>query len=137
MAPSLFDSAFSPLSQALRVRAERQQVLAGNIANADTPGYRARDVDFGAAMAAEMGGSSGALPLRRTSPRHLAGASGDNLAPFIGYRTGGTMGIDGNNVDLAREDTRFTSNALAYRADLSFLHGRIQGLKMAITGSGG
>jgi len=135
MTTSMFDSAFAPLAQALRVRAERQQVLASNIANVDTPGYRARDIDFRAAMEAELGGGTGALPLRRTEPRQLPAGTSDPLAPFIGYRTGQPMGIDGNNVTLSREESRFTNNALAYRADLTFLSGRIKGLKTAITGN--
>lgn len=135
MVPSLFDSAFTPLAQALQVRAERQQVLAGNIANVDTPGYRARDIDFRAAMAAELAGTAGSLNLRRTESRQLPGIQTDGLAPFIAYRTGLSMGIDGNNVELAREEARFTANALAYQADLKFLSGRIRNLRQAITGN--
>ncbi len=135
MVPSLFNSVFTPLAQALQVRAERQQVLAGNIANVDTPGYRARDINFRAAMAAELAGTEGTLSLRRTESRQLPGMQSDGLAPFIAYRTNLPMGIDGNNVDLAREEARFTANALAYQADLKFLSGRIRNLRRAITGN--
>lgn len=135
MAPALFDSVFTPLAQALQVRSERQQVLAGNIANVDTPGYRARDIDFHAAMAAELAGTEGGLNLRRTESRQLPGMQSDGLAPFIAYRTDLPMGIDGNNVDLAREEARFTANALAYQADLKFLSSRIRNLRQAITGN--
>lgn len=135
MTPSLFDAAFAPLAQALQVRAERQQVLAGNIANVDTPGYRVRDIDFRAAMAAELAGTEGGLNLRRTESRQLPGIQSDGLAPFISYRTDLPMGIDGNNVDLAHEEARFTANALAYQADLKFLSSRIRNLRQAITGN--
>lgn len=135
MSTSFWDNAFSPLTQAMHVRAFRQELLAGNIANANTPGYRARDLDFGRALAGELGNGVGELELRRTNSRQLAGNGNDPLSSFVGYRTGVPMGIAGNNVDLSQEENRFTSNALAYEVDLKFLSQRISQLKLAIKGS--
>ncbi len=119
----------------MQVRAFRQELLAGNIANADTPGYRARDINFKAALEAEMRGAGASLPLLRDNPRQFSGAPTNPLDSFVGYRTGGAMGIDGNNVNLSQEEARFTSNALGYEADLTFLTHRINALKLAIKGN--
>lgn len=132
---SILDQAFTPLAQALELRAYRQQILASNIANADTPGYRAKDLNFRAALAAETGGPNKALPLRRNDPRQIAGGSSTAPTQYVGYRSGQPMGIDGNNVDLANEEARFSRNAIAYEADLSFLSGQIKELQLAIKGN--
>lgn len=135
MSASFFDSTFSPLAQALHVRAYRQEVLAGNIANADTPGYRARDLDFHRALEQELGNGGGTLQLIRTDPRQLTATGQDPISAYVGYRTGAAMGIAGNNVDLAQEENRFTGNSLAYETDLTILSQRIRQLQLAIKGS--
>lgn len=135
MSLSFFGSSFTPLAQAMHVRAFRQEVLAGNIANADTPGYRARDLSFHQALVSELDGGGDTLALRRTNSRQFPVTSGDPLAAFVEYRTGGAMGIDGNNVDLSGEESQFTSNALDYEADLAFLTQRIKQLQLAIKGN--
>jgi flagellar basal-body rod protein FlgB len=95
---------------ALKVRAERMAVLASNIANAATPGYKARDLDF----RAMLDGASESAALR--------------------YRIPTQPSLDGNTVELAAEQTAFTENALAYRSSLAFLNGRIATLSRALKG---
>ncbi len=104
---------------ALAVRSQRMGVLASNIANASTPGYKARDIDFRAAMAATQvpGGTSDAA---------IAGATL--------YRIPTQPSQDGNTVELAVEQTAFAENAVAYQTTLSFLNGRISTLTRALRG---
>lgn len=106
--PSLLDASLGIHSGALKLRAQRLDIIASNIANAATPGYKARDLDFAAALA----GSRDALR----------------------YRVPVQASLDGNTVELSTEQTAFTQNALDYRATLSFLTGRIQTIMAALRG---
>lgn len=101
---------------ALDLRAQRQEILAANIANADTPNYKARDIDFRAALqrALGAGGQGGALPLARTQAGHLAGAGHAAAAPLM-YRSTVQPSLDGNTVDMDVERAHFTENALHYQ----------------------
>ena len=137
---SALDREFAPLQTALNLRAQRQQLLSANIANANTPGYKAVDLDFSSAYKAALGGqqagqSGGGLPLKTEQPRQLAG----NVAPagsdFIAYQAGNTVRLDGNSVDMNREQASFQKNSIQYEADLTFLTGKIKTLTSAITGS--
>jgi len=120
--------------QALSLRANRQQVLAGNIANADTPHYQARDFDFSAALQnAVSGRSAGSLQLAMTSPRHTPGAAG-SLPVTLMYRQPTQASADGNTVDMDVERAQFAENAFFYEAGLTFLSGRIRTLQTAIQG---
>lgn len=126
-----------PNAQALELRARRQEVLAANLANAETPGYKARDFDFGAALRAasgtpEAGAAPGPLRLAATDARHLRGDAGDGLPVALKYRTPAQASIDGNTVDPDLERTRFADNALRYDAALRMLNGQIQTLQRAI-----
>ncbi|MBN8412613.1 flagellar basal body rod protein FlgB [Halomonas denitrificans] len=121
--------------QALSLRQERQKVLASNIANADTPGYKARDMDFAQALeSATRGMSQPGLALSRTSGHHL---SGHGSALSLGgselkYRVPEQASLDGNTVDMDRERAAFTDNSVRYQAALTILNSRIQGLKQAM-----
>ncbi|WP_300341839.1 flagellar basal body rod protein FlgB [Accumulibacter sp.] len=120
--------------QALSLRANRQQVLAGNIANADTPHYQARDFDFSAALQnAVSGRSGGSLQLATTSPRHTPGAAGTSPVTLM-YRQPTQASADGNTVDMDVERAQFAENAFFYEAGLTFLSGRIRTLQTAIQG---
>jgi flagellar basal-body rod protein FlgB len=99
---------------ALGVRAQRMAMLASNIANASTPNYKARDLDFSDA-------------LKRAS-------SGETMAGAMHYRVPLQASLDGNTVELATEQTAFAENAIAYRTTLSFLNGRIATLSRALKG---
>ncbi|HVK93422.1 MAG TPA: flagellar basal body rod protein FlgB [Noviherbaspirillum sp.] len=123
---------------ALSVRAQRQQLLASNIANADTPNYKARDVDFTKALqgALERGaGQAAAGELAKTAANHLPAKS----APTIGglepqYRPTVQGSVDGNTVDMDVERNQFTDNALRYEAGITFVSHKIKGLLAAIQG---
>jgi flagellar basal-body rod protein FlgB len=124
---------------ALSMRAQRQELLASNIANADTPNYKARDVDFTAALqnALARPSASTATPgLAKTAAAHLSGTS---VTSAIGglplmYRTAPQGSVDGNTVDMDIERNQFTDNALRYEAGLTLINSQIKGLLTAIQG---
>lgn len=129
------DSALRFQQEAINLRAERQKVLANNIANADTPNFKARDFDFQSELARvmEQGRSEGSgLTLARTSSRHIAGSSAASSIHELQYRMPDQPSLDGNTVDMDRERAAFADNALRYQADLTFVSRRIQGLKNAM-----
>lgn len=120
---------------ALALRAERQQLLASNIANADTPGYKARDVDFRAALAGAMG--TGSAPMSATQVNHLPATSAGSSRsgqPLL-YRIPNQDSIDGNTVELDAERAQFADNALRYEASLSDVNGKIKSLLAVIQGN--
>lgn len=126
-------------AQALLLRAERTRVLASNIANADTPNYRARDFDFSAALAQATGvqmGARTAAPLApaRTAAGHLSGNSGSGAAPALLYRLPLQTALDANTVDMNMERAAFADNTLRYEASLRFISGQIRTLMTAING---
>jgi flagellar basal-body rod protein FlgB len=121
--------------EALNLRAERQKVLAANIANAETPNYKARDFDFSRELsrALEQGRASDqGLSLATTSPRHLAGGAAGAPVRDLLYRVPDQPSLDGNTVDMDRERVQFADNAVRYQAALSLLNSRIQGIKSAM-----
>lgn len=118
---------------ALNLRAHRQQMLASNIANADTPNYKAVDVDFAKVLQGAQA-SRGPLHVNTTSSAHLHGVSGGPLDARVMYRTPMQASIDGNTVDTDVEMAQFSENAIHYQAVISFLSGEAQMLKMAIQG---
>lgn len=122
------DSILGPQAQTLALRARRANVLAANIANADTPRYLARDVDFKSALE----DARGTAPLRTTDERHLS--SSRSAKEGLAYRTPQQPAADGNTVDIHGEKARFTENALGYMTDLSFLDGRVKKLIRAFRG---
>ena len=131
------DAVFRFQQNALALRAERQQVLASNIANADTPAYKARDIDFRGALANALGGGSSAAALSAPHPAHLpAGAAGVTASGnLLLYRTPRQDSIDGNTVELDAERAQFADNALRYEASLSDVNAKIKGLLAVIQGN--
>jgi len=127
---NLIDKAFGVHGTALQLRAERSQLLAANLANADTPGFKARDIDFRQALA---GAQSAVAPLRVTQENHFADV-GSNAAPQALYRVPLQPSLAGNTVDVATEQAAFGENANRYLASLNFLNGRIRGLMTALRG---
>jgi flagellar basal-body rod protein FlgB len=127
-------------AQALLLRSERTRVLASNIANADTPHYKARDFDFRAALSqatgVSMGGGAPAVQPTRTAPAHLAagGAAGATGHAPLAYRTPLQSALDGNTVDMDMERAAFADNSVRYEASLRFLNGQIRTLMSAING---
>ena len=122
------DQYFGIHGTALKLRSERMAMIASNIANAATPGYKARDLDFGAALAS----AEPSVALARTSAAHLAGNEGQ--APALAWRQPVQPSLDGNTVELATEQIQFAETALRYRSTLGLLGGRIQSLTAALKG---
>ncbi|SDT97392.1 flagellar basal body rod protein FlgB [Geopseudomonas guangdongensis] len=129
------DGALRFHQEVLNLRAERQQVLANNIANADTPAFKARDFDFARELAGAMqnGRPSGSsMELATTSGRHLQGRLQAPAVRELLYRVPDQPSLDGNTVDMDRERTAFADNAVRYQASLTFMNSRLQGLKSAM-----
>lgn len=119
---------------ALNLRAYRQQLLAGNIANADTPNFKARDIDFPGALQSALSARSGNSGLARTSPRHLGSGNENPGGAQVLYRTPHQPSMDGNTVDMDVERTQFADNAIHYEANLTFISSQLKFLLAAIQG---
>jgi flagellar basal-body rod protein FlgB len=131
------DSALGFHQDALRLRAQRQEIIAANIANADTPNYKARDIDFKAAMqqATQQTANGG---LATTSDKHMNGvATTTNKSAGPGeplFRPVMQGSVDGNTVDMDVERNEFTDNAIRYEASLLMMNGQIKKMLTAIQG---
>ncbi len=120
---------------ALAVRVHRQELIASNIANADTPHYKARDIDFKAAYENALSGrSDGALAMNRTETRHLPGNEGNPYAGAMRYRSEYQSAVDGNTVNMDIERSAFADNAVRLEAMLTFISGRFRNMQAAIQG---
>ncbi len=124
------DNFFGIHATALKIRGSRAELLAANIANADTPNYKARDLDFSQAL----GKVSYDAGMKRTHTAHLDAANMTVHGAEIQYRNPTQPSLDGNTVDLHTERTAFMENAMMYQASLRFLNGSINTLKTAIRG---
>jgi len=122
------DRFFGVHGSALTLRSERMGLLASNIANAATPGYKARDLDFQALVSERQGPA-----LSTTDSRHFAAPAAQE-GPRIRYRVPVQPSLDGNTVELATEQLQFAETALRYRSSLSILSGRISSLTTALKG---
>jgi flagellar basal-body rod protein FlgB len=145
------DSYLGIHAQALTLEAKRNELLAANLANVDTPNYKARDLDFKAAMAAAAGpstakgtsASASALALRpgnaSAQAAGVVGAPGSSdtsiEAASLKYRVPMAPSLDGNTVDEQLEQSAFVENSVRYQATLTFLNNALRGLMTAITGS--
>jgi flagellar basal-body rod protein FlgB len=120
--------------QALALRSDRQRLLASNIANADTPGYVARDMNFAQALRQATGSLPAARALATSQPGHIAGGTGGPGGSTLGFATASQTSLDGNTVDMDRERASFADNSLRYEATLRFINGQVHTLTSAITG---
>lgn len=127
-----FEAALGIHDKALAVRSQRAEVLANNIANADTPGYQARDVDF-RELLAQAKGQQG-VEMKRTNARHFSTAGAMEQGASLQYRTPMQPSIDGNTVDLQIEQAEYTENAIAFQSSFTFLNRKFTGLMKAIKG---
>ncbi|MFA6970904.1 MAG: flagellar basal body rod protein FlgB [Gallionella sp.] len=120
---------------ALSLRGARQELLASNIANADTPGYKARDINFAAALQNAVAGTSAKLPLATSSSLHLEGNVGSTVmgAP-VQYRRPVQPSADGNTVDMDVERAQFADNALRYEASVKFTSDELKDMLTALQG---
>jgi len=128
---SWIDNAFGIHAQALSFRSQRSSVLAANIANSDTPGFKARDYDFQDALKSYVKG--GALSLSNTHRGHSESTYGSNYGGLL-YRVPTKAASNGNTVESEVEQAAFADNAVRYQTSLQFLSGTISGLRLAIKG---
>ena len=119
---------------ALNLRAMRQQLLASNIANADTPGYQARDIDFAKSLQAALAGQTDAVSMARTADGHLAGSASAPGAGGAQYSSVVQPSIDGNTVDMDVERAKFAENAIHYEANLTFINSQLKQILAALQG---
>lgn len=132
------DKFFGINQQALTIHSRRSEILAGNLANADTPGYKARDIDFKAALQA-VKSDLDAGSLNTSNARHITstGVTAGRVDDVLGemkFRTPSQPSMDGNTVDPLLEKAQFMENALRYQTSLQFLGGKIKHLKSALKG---
>lgn len=129
------DAALHFNQTALSLRGARQELLASNIANADTPNYKARDIDFASALHNALAGTPSKLALTQTSALH---ASGNAESAFLGaptlYRKPLQASADGNTVEMDVERAQFADNALRYEASVKFISEDIKLVMSAIQG---
>jgi len=130
---SLIDRAFSIHDDAMLMRSRRASILAANIANADTPDYKARDIDFRAMMQQIEAKQDNQLALATTDQRHLSSHT-LSVHGDVQFRNPLQPALDGNTVDMQLEQARFSENALQYQTSLTMLNSKIRGLKFAIKG---
>lgn len=129
---SKLDSDFKFLQTALSIQSQRQSVLASNIANADTPGYKAKDIDFKAALESQLQHSSTSFAMATTQPGHIPHQTGFSKGVETLYRIPNQESIDGNTVNADVEMGKFSENAIQYQSTTSFLQQRIALYKMAL-----
>ncbi|SER12155.1 flagellar basal-body rod protein FlgB [Nitrosomonas sp. Nm51] len=118
--------------QALGLRAARQELLASNVANADTPNFKAKDIDFSSVLKEKLATTTSAATLSTTSPMHIGGNKGNGISSNILYRIPQQPSADGNTVDMDSERTHFADNSVKYDASLTFISRQFRGLLSAI-----
>ena len=122
---------------AANLRSYRQELLASNIANADTPNYKARDIDFKSALAGAIAGrAAGALAVTRTNEKHLSANAGA-VPPYgaqLKYRTEFQAAVDGNTVNMDVERSAFAENAVQVESALTFIREDFRRIQTAIQG---
>lgn len=129
----MFDNIFGIHEQALMVQGERMGVLAANLANADTPGFKARDIDFASVLSNEQGATR--MPLAATDAAHITLVAGRTPAAELMYRNPYQASLDGNTVEMPVEQAAFSETNVRYQASLNFINTRIAELTLAINGS--
>jgi flagellar basal-body rod protein FlgB len=128
----MFDNVFGIHEQALLLHGQRVGVLSNNIANADTPNYKARDLDFASVLGAS--GDQMPLAMSATSEGHIIPLEGELPAGELKYRIPYQASLDGNTVEMPVEQAAFSETNVRYQASLQFINSRIAELQFAIAG---
>lgn len=127
------DSSLRFQQEALNLRAQRQEVIASNIAHADTPNYKARDIDFGSALTQALERGRSALPMSGSAPGHLSSTAAGGFAETdMLYRIPAQTSADGNTVEMDLERVNFADNAMRYEANLAVLGSKIKTMLAAL-----
>ena len=131
--PISFERAFSIHDDALLLRGQRTSILAANIANSDTPNYKARDIDFGAMLRSASQQQTGKIAMASTHRDHMT-TPATSMQPALMYRNPLHPSLDGNTVDSHVEQAEFAENALMYQTSFTFLNSKVTGLIKALKG---
>ncbi|CAE6930015.1 MULTISPECIES: flagellar basal body rod protein FlgB [Pseudomonas] len=130
-----FESALGIHEKALGFRAQRAEVLANNMANADTPNYKARDLDFASVLAEQAGANKNAMSgLNVTNSRHIAADTVSFSTESLKYRTPLSPSLDQNTVDEQLEQSNYAQNAVDFQASFTLLNSKFKGLVSALRG---
>lgn len=127
-----FESALGVHETALRLRGQRAGVLANNLANIDTPNFKARDLDFKTIL--NQADAENRLAAQTTNEHHISTETVDDQNNELLYRTPQQASIDGNTVEDQIEHAEYMKNALAFQASFEFVSDEFKGLKSAIRG---
>ncbi len=127
-----FDKALGIHDDAMLLRSQRAEVIANNIANADTPNYQARDIDFKSVLSGVS--SDPKLPVAKTDSGHASGFLNPDMAADMMYRIPSQASVDGNTVEVQEEMASYTENALAFQSSFTFVDKKFKGLMAAIKG---
>ena len=127
-----FDNALGLHEVALKLRAQRMETLSSNLANADTPNYKARDIDFKAVLKKAEG--EGVTSQKLTNKAHIKVDSSNQYVNDLMYRIPAQPSLDNNTVDMDIEKAAFSNNSMAYQISMTFLNGKIKGIMSAIRG---
>ena len=127
----MFDNIFGIHEQALLLHGQRIGVLATNLANADTPNYKARDIDFSEVLAHSDGAS---IPLSATQAGHIVLDDAEWAPGELKYRNPYQASLDGNTVEMPVEQAAFSENNVRYQASLTFINQQIAQMQLAIVG---
>ncbi len=137
MVDRILDNTIGALNTSLNLRQLNQNVISSNVANADTPGYKAQSVDFEQQFR-EILGTDGNLAAQATDPRHLSPKETDPVRPIISDDSNGVESLDGNTVDRSAEMAKMAENQLIYNASVEMLRKKLGMLRYTISeGSGG
>jgi flagellar basal-body rod protein FlgB len=128
----MFENIFGIHEQALLLHGQRLGVLATNLANADTPGYKARDIDFSAVLSQTQGETQ--LPMQVTQAAHINFSNSELPPGELKYRNPYQASLDGNTVEMQVEQAAFSENNVRYQASLNFINLRISELQFVIAG---
>ena len=126
------DSALRFHQEALNLRARRQEVLSANIANADTPNFKARDIDFSSKLTQAVERGRQSMSMTSTSSRHISGEAQAPGDAQLMYRTPNQSSIDGNTVEMDVERVNFADNAMRYEVNLTVISSQIKSLLSAV-----
>ncbi|NBB12936.1 flagellar basal body rod protein FlgB [Pseudomonas sp. SLFW] len=130
-----FENALGIHEKALNFRAQRAEVLANNITNADTPNYKARDLDFSKVLAAESDkAKNGTFALNTTNSHHIEASGMDAGEASLLYRTPSQPSLDQNTVDTQVENANYAENAIGFQASFTLLNSKFKGLVSALRG---
>jgi flagellar basal-body rod protein FlgB len=129
---SRIDQALQFQQTALQLREARQELIASNIANADTPNFQARDIDFSSALKNALNGNSRSVPLATSASQHMAGSSDAPLGAPLLYRSVVQPSADGNTVDMNVERAQFAENTIRHEASLRFVTQQIKDILTAL-----